>query len=202
MVDKLKNKLPDLNIEPKVGDYFEILKQTNNSDNQNLLLFLGGNIGNYLKDDAIELLKLFNKNMKLDDKLLIGIDLQKNPLTIRNAYDDPHGITKRFNLNLLLRINRELGADFKIDDFDFYCHYNPDDGKVKSYLVSLKDQEVFFKDLGQSINFKQNELIWTEISKKYTLEEINTLANITGFKLQNNFKDCKHYFVDSLWVKI
>ncbi|PZD76693.1 L-histidine N(alpha)-methyltransferase [Mesonia sp. K7] len=201
LVEKLKRKLPGIMIEPKVGDYFEILQQNNDSQWPSLLLFLGSNIGNYLKEDALELLRLFNQNMKTDDKLLIGIDLRKNPRTIQNAYDDPHGITKRFNMNLLIRMNRELGADFQLDDFDFYCHYNPDDGKVKSYIVSLKEQIVTFKKLNKGIRFQQNELIWTEISKKYSLSEIETMAQKTGFQVKENFKDCKHYFVDSLWNK-
>lgn len=201
LVEKLERKLPGIMIEPKVGDYFEILQQNNDNQWPSLLLFLGGNIGNYLKEDALELLLLFNQNMKPDDKLLIGLDLRKNPRTIQNAYDDPHGITKRFNMNLLIRMNRELGADFQLDDFDFYCHYNPDDGKVKSYIVSLKDQKVHFKKTNQTICFTQNELVWTEISKKYHLSEIVTMAQKTGFQVKENFKDCKHYFVDSLWRK-
>lgn len=199
--DKLQERLPDLSIKPQVGDYFEILKEMSESDTPSLLLFLGSNIGNYLKDDAIDLLKLFNKVMNSGDKLLIGLDLKKNPITIKNAYDDKEGITKRFNINLLIRMNRELDADFKIDDFDFYCHYDPQDGRVKSYIVSLKKQTVLFKKLDKTIEFNQNELIWTELSKKYSLSEIEKLATISGFQTKEHFLDCKHYFTDSLWVK-
>ncbi|MGY0391637.1 L-histidine N(alpha)-methyltransferase [Bizionia sp. KMM 8389] len=199
--DKLKSRLPNLSIKPQVGDYFQILTGMAESDTPNLLLFLGSNIGNYLKDDAVNLLKLFNKVMNTGDKLLIGLDLKKNPLTIKKAYDDAGGITKRFNINLLIRMNREFEADFKIDDFDFYCYYNPDTGRVKSYLVSLKEQAVFFKKLNKTINFNQNELIWTELSKKYSLTEIEKLASISGFQTKAHFLDCKHYFTDSLWVK-
>lgn len=199
--EKLQERLPDLSIKPQVGDYFEILKEMAESDTPNLLLFLGSNIGNYLKDDAIDLLKLFNKVMNRGDKLLIGLDLKKNPLTIKKAYDDNEGITKRFNLNLLIRMNRELDADFKLDDFDFYCYYNPDTGRVKSYIVSLKNQSVLFKKLNKTIEFEQNELIWTELSKKYSLSEIEKLARISGFQTKKHFLDCKHYFTDSLWEK-
>ena len=164
-------------------------------------MFLGGNIGNYKAKEVKNLLGLFNRNMKNGDKLLVGIDLKKNPLIIHNAYFDPHGITKRFNLNLLIRMNRELGADFKLDDFDFYCHYNPATGEVRSYLVSLKEQMVNFSKIDFSVQLKQNELIWTELSKKYTLDEIEALANTSQFKLIDNFLDCKHHFTDSLWAK-
>jgi dimethylhistidine N-methyltransferase len=198
---RLKERLPSLNIKPKVGDYFEILKVNKQSDFPSLLLFLGGNIGNYNEDRAKHLLTLFNDIMKTGDKLLIGFDIKKNPIVVHNAYYDKHGITKRFNLNLLLRINRELQADFKIDDFDFYCHYNPITGDVKSYIVSLRKQTVELKALNKTIDFDYNELIWTELSKKYSLDEISNLAEASNFKLTTNFLDCKHYFADSLWEK-
>jgi len=199
--NRLKERLPNLKIRPQVGDYFEILKVNRDSAYSSLLLFLGSNIGNYSNERSLELLGLFNDNMKLGDKLLIGMDLKKNPITIHNAYYDKYGITKRFNLNLLLRINRELDADFKVDDFDFYCHYNPDTGEVKSYIVSLRNQKVLIKKLNKTFNFTYNELIWTELSLKYSLEDISDLASKSGFFVQHNFLDCKHLFADSLWVK-
>lgn len=199
---RLKERLPNLKIKPQVGDYFEILKVNKESNYPSLLLFLGGNIGNYTEDKAKHLLQLFNDSMKQGDKLLIGFDLKKNPIIIQNAYYDKHGITKRFNLNLLIRINRELEADFKMDDFDFYCHYNPDSGEVKSYIVSLRQQKVELKAISETINFGYNELIWTELSKKYSLDQIKVLATSSGFKVNQNFLDCKHYFTDSLWEKM
>ncbi len=201
LTQRLKERLPSLNIKPKVGDYFEILKVNKESAYPSLLLFLGSNIGNYQEEKALELLDLFHANMKTGDKLLIGFDLKKNPLVIHKAYFDPHGITKRFNLNLLLRINREFDADFKIDDFDFYCHYNPDTGEVKSYIVSLRQQKVHIKKLNIIVDFDYNELIWTELSKKYSLQQIQVLSLKSNFKHLNHFLDCKHYFTDSLWGK-
>ncbi|MEO6346696.1 MAG: L-histidine N(alpha)-methyltransferase [Aquaticitalea sp.] len=201
LTKNLKERLPNLNIKPKVGDYFEILKNEKKGTTQSLLLFLGSNIGNYSDREAVALLKLINQNMNKGDKLLIGIDLQKNPLTIRQAYFDPNGITKRFNVNLLIRINREFDGDFKIDDFDFYCQYDAISGEVKSYLVSLKKQAVHLKKLKTVIEFEQNELIWTELSKKYSLDQIEALAVQAGYKINHHFMDCKHYFTDSLWEK-
>ena len=202
LTKRLKERLPGVHIKPKVGDYFEILKQNKKSDYPSLLLFLGSNIGNYQQENALELLRLFNQNMKLGDKLLVGFDLKKNPIAIHNAYYDKHGITKRFNLNLLLRINRELDADFKIDDFDFYCHYSPLTGEVRSYIVSLRKQDVELKKLNTTISFDYNELIWTELSKKYSLSDIENVATQTNDKMVDNFLDCKHYFADTLWEKV
>ncbi len=199
---KLKEKLPSLSIYSRVGDYFEILKKENTqTKTPSLLLFLGSNIGNYDDVKARELLNIFNNNMKAGDKLLIGFDLKKNPVIIRNAYDDKHGITKKFNLNLLVRINKTLNADFEIDNFDFYSYYNPKNGEVKSYLVSLKEQKIQLGKLDVIIKFKQNELIWTELSKKYTQKGVENFAKNANFTVNQHFLDCKQYFVDSLWEK-
>ena len=103
---------------------------------------------------------------------------------------------------MLLRINRELDADFKIDDFDFYCHYSPLTGEVRSYIVSLRKQDVELKKLNTTISFDYNELIWTELSKKYSLSDIENLATQTNYKMVDNFLDCKHYFADTLWEKV
>ena len=194
--------LPNLSIHPRVGDYFKVLQSENLQTNiPSLLLFLGSNIGNYMPDKAIELMYLFSESMKKGDKLLLGADLKKNPIIIQNAYYDKHGITKRFNLNLLLRINREFDANFKIEDFDFYCHYNPITGEVKSYLVSLKRQTVYLKKLDKKFDFNSNELIWTELSKKYDLAEIEALAKNSNLKVEKHFLDDKSYFTDSLLIK-
>ena len=202
LTKKMKQAIPDLNIDAQVGDYFDVMDTIGGQDNSpNLILLLGANIGNFKAEWAIDLLKQINDHMRSNDRLLIGFDLKKNPILIRNAYNDPHGITKRFNLNLLARINRELIADFQLDQFDFYSHYNPLDGKVRSYLVSLREQNVTISKIGKTFRFRKDELISTEISKKYSLEEIEKLAKTAGFEFSDHFLDCKHYFTDSLFTK-
>ena len=202
LTKRLSEKLPTLSIHPRVGDYFEILSKENvQTKIPSLLLFLGGNIGNYSKPEAIKLLQLFHKSMKKGDGLLLGLDIKKNPRIIQSAYFDKYGITKRFNLNLLSRINKEFDGDFKLDDFDFYCHYNPKNGEVNSYIISLRNQTVILKKLDVVLNFKYDELIWTELSKKYDLEEIEKLAVKSDFKVEKHFLDCKHYFTDTLLIK-
>lgn len=202
LTKSLKERLPSLDIHPRVGDYFEVLQSENlQTEIPSLLLFLGGNIGNYKQNEAENLMSLFYDSMKKNDKLLVGFDLRKNPITIHNAYYDKHGITKRFNLNLLIRINREFEGDFKLDDFDFYCTYNPENGNVKSYIVSLRKQTVYLKKLDRHFHFNYDECIWTELSKKYNFDEIEALAKETNFEVENHFLDCKHYFSDSLLSK-
>ena len=193
--------LPNLKINPLVGDYFKVLHQIDLGEKPAMFMYLGSNIGNYEHQSAIKLLKLFGSYMRPGDDFLIGFDLKKNPRTILNAYDDPHGITRRFNLNLLKRINRELDANFELANFDFYAFYNPQNGQVRSYLVSLKAQEVWIGTLQKSFVFAANELIWTEVSKKYDLAEIKNMAVQSGFHFNKHFLDSKSYFADSLWRK-
>jgi dimethylhistidine N-methyltransferase len=194
--------VPSIDMQPRTGDYFEVLEELSGGDVPNLFLFLGGNIGNYRQADAQALLQKFNAGMKRGDKLLMGIDLQKNPRIVQLAYDDPHGITKAFNMNLLRRINNELEADISLDQFDFYSNYNPQNGEVNSYLVSLKKQHFHSTVLNQTFFFEKDELVWTELSKKYSFTEIDALAQASGFSVTHNFMDCKHYFTDSLWEKV
>jgi len=199
--ENIRASIPEIRMNSKVGDYFDILEDISKEKTPNLFLFLGGNIGNYKKEDAIDLLQKFASGMKKGDKLLMGIDLQKSPRIIQKAYDDPHGITKAFNMNLLKRINRELEADIDLEQFDFYCHYNPENGEVNSYLFSKIKQRFYSRTLNKSFVFQQGETIWTELSKKYSFTEIEELADKLDFKVVENFLDEKKYFTDSLWEK-
>ena len=199
--NKLSESLPELDVRPLIGDYFEVLNALNSEGRPNLYLFMGGNIGNYEREGAIELLRMLEGIMQSNGRLLTGFDLRKNPRVISQSYDDSRGVTRAFNLNLLTRMNRELGANFMLEQFDFYSFYNPYNGEVRSALVSLVEQEVFIKAIDATFHFRQNELIRTELSKKYTLNEIAGLAAESGFVVEKNFFDSQQYFTDSLWVK-
>jgi dimethylhistidine N-methyltransferase len=199
---KLKLEFPQLSVAPKTGDYFEILSGIQNNQSPSLLLFIGSNIGNYLPNKAVELFKLFNQSMKIGDKLLIGVDLKKDPAVIHKAYFDPHGITKRFNLNLLTRINRELGGDFNLNNFDFFVKYEAKTGEVRSYLKSLTEQTVEIGALNLEVKLDAGETIWTELSKKYDLNELEICLEKAGFKSVQHFTDPQGYFSDSIFEKI
>jgi len=191
---------PELEVDIQAGDYFKMLHQiTTESDTPNVVLFLGANIGNYPLEAARQFLTDLHSNLNPGDFLLIGIDLKKDPDIILNAYNDPAGITAAFNLNLLTRINRELGANFEISDFRHWETYNPVSGAARSFIVSEKDQHVFVNALNQSFHFDAWEPIQVELSQKYNLKEIDTLASETGFKTIQHFTDQQEYFVDSLW---
>lgn len=190
--------LESLNITPLQGEYLDMLKEASRiSDNRKVVLFLGSNIGNMDMNDAKCFCQEVRNLLRPGDLFLIGFDLRKNPQTILNAYNDRQGITREFNLNLLQRINNELDANFEVDQFIHYPTYDPHTGACKSYLVSSVKQTVRIGDT--SISFKEGEWIYTEISQKYSLNDIKSLAVDSGFAVLENLKDKKHWFVDSIW---
>lgn len=196
----LAKTLPGLNFEGLNGEYFPMLqKAATLSNKRKVVLFLGSNIGNMAVPEAEAFCRELNNNLTLGDMVLIGFDLKKNPKTVLAAYNDKDGITKRFNINLLHRINTELGADFNLDQFDHYPTYDPGTGACKSYLISLTDQKVHIADHNESIHFQKDEYIFMEISQKFSLDQIKNIATKTGFETVNYLFDSKHWFTDAVW---
>ncbi len=134
-------------------------------------------------------------------ELLIGFDMKKSPEVIIKAYNDPHGHTKRFNLNHLVRLNNELDADFIPENFEHQTVYNPVSGAVKSFLISKIEQTVDIPALEQKIHFDKWEPIFMELSRKFDQRAIETIATEHGFQVEHQFTDRRNYFVNSLWVK-
>jgi len=198
----MKQQFPDLVMDLRCGDYFLMIEELSRTyPNRKVVLFLGSNLGNFNMDQSVVFLEQINQALSDDDLFFIGLDLKKKPDIIRNAYDDPHGYTRDFNLNLLQRFNRELGANFNTDQFIHSPSYNPRTGKAVSYLVSNCDQEVYFSLVDETISFSKWETIFTEMSQKYDLEMIEELAKASGFKVVEHFFDSRQYFVNSLWKK-
>lgn len=197
-VDNIKLELPDLNIHPVPGDYFNTLHSLENKTPK-ILMFMGSNIGNYIDEKAVEFLKMISQFMQKGDLLLVGIDLRKNPVEILRAYNDDEGVTRRFNLNLLDRINRELNGNIDVSAFDHYPYYDPVTGIAHSYLVSCKEQVANIGDY--QIQFGKNELIHMEVSQKYSLNEIEHLKTSVGFRHVNHFLDSKEFFSVSAFEK-
>ncbi|MCU7619295.1 L-histidine N(alpha)-methyltransferase [Chryseobacterium sp. PBS4-4] len=199
--EKLNIEIPNLEITSLEGDYFDMLdKAASMSSRKKVVLFLGSNIGNMNKDEAESFCLELNKNVNSGDVVLIGFDLKKNPHVILSAYNDQSGTTAAFNLNLLSRINRELNANFEVENFQHYQTYDPVSGDCRSYLVSLKDQKVLIEN--EVISFKENELIDMEVSRKFSESGIVELAEKSGFKVVGEIKDSKNWFVDSVWEVI
>ena len=202
LVHSMQSQFGKLTIEPRIGDYFNMLENLSNEyPNRKVVMFLGSNLGNLNREESVAFLKRINYSMLEDDRFFIGLDLKKDPGVILKAYDDPHGHTRDFNLNLLIRMNRELGADFNTDYFMHAPCYDPGEGTARSYLVSTRDQEVFFDAAEKSIRFRKWEPIFTEMSQKYDLEMISDLAEASGFEIVEHFFDRRNYFINSLWKK-
>lgn len=207
VLDQLKSDLatilPKLEVEPIQGDYFDALGELNmNHSSKEVVLFLGSNIGNFSNESGQHFLNKLGENLSQGDLLFIGFDLMKDPQTILNAYNDKLGVTKEFNLNLLRRMNNELGANFDIDKFKHFPTYNPINGETRSHLISTTGQEVYIEALDTTVRFDAWEAIHTEVSQKYSPKMIAQFAEKAGFRIIENFTDEGHYYVDSLWEKI
>ncbi|MEN0052956.1 MAG: L-histidine N(alpha)-methyltransferase [Mucilaginibacter sp.] len=192
--------LPGLNITGLNGEYFHMLeKAAAISPRRKVVLFLGSNIGNMPVNDALEFCRELRRHLSPGDMVLIGMDLKKNPKVVLAAYNDKEGITKRFNLNLLERINRELNGNFDVSKFDHYPTYDPETGACKSYLISTVDQQVTIGDK-ETISFLKDEYIYMEISQKFTPQQAAQMAESAGFKQVDEFFDSKKWFTDAIWV--
>ena len=199
--DKLPLTLPGIRLQGLNGEYLEKLHQVSTfSSKRKIVLFMGANIGNMSVQQATQFCRQIHSQLRPGDLLLIGFDLKKHPRTILDAYNDRQGITRAFNLNLLTRINRELGADFDIEKFEHYPVYDPGTGACRSYLISKQEQDVHLSD--KNIHFAENEAIYMEISQKYTLAESESMAAQSGFEPVETFYDSKKWFADVLWRRL
>ncbi len=196
----ISKEIPDLQIEPLVGDYFEVLaNELMVSDRKKVILFLGSNIGNYTKKHSKEFVKKLRGSMNTGDILIIGVDLKKDPNVVLRAYNDPEGITASFNYNLLTRINRELGGHFDINTFRHHPVYDPVSGECRSYLLSTVAQEVMIEALDLKVTFDGWEPIFMEISRKFSAAELDQMAISCGFDPFSGYTDKKVYYKDALW---
>lgn len=196
--DQLPRQLPELQMQGLNGEYIEMLEKSKRlSDKKKVVLFLGSNIGNVSLEQSTAFCRQLRQHLSPGDKLMIGFDLQKDPQVVLNAYSDREGFTRRFNLNLLHRINKELSGNFDVNAFKHYATYDPGTGACKSYLVSQADQQVEVAD--RSFYFNQYEPVFMEVSQKYTVSQTRELAANSGFKPVTQFFDSKRWFVDTVW---
>ena len=187
----------NLKVDSFIGDYSHY--QPRGKGHHRLFLFLGSNIGNYEPDKALNLLSHFRSLMTHKDLLLIGFDKKKDISTLTAAYNDRAGVTRDFNFNLLDRMNRELGANFQKDLFSHHGIYNPVVGAMQSFLVSRKNQTIYFGSFKRSFDLDLGEAIHVENSYKYSDHDIASLAAKSGFELAMNLEDDKRLFTDSVW---
>lgn len=165
-----------------------------------LVMFLGSTIGNFERKCALEFLRDLRTAMLPGDMLLLAADLVKDPGRMILAYDDPTGVTGAFNLNLLGRINRELGGDFRLRDFEHEAIWNHDHRRIEMHLRSRVNQTAFIADAGLTVSFRAGETIWTESSHKFKLGELDAMADETGYHVVDQWIDNEWPFAENLWT--
>lgn len=193
---------PTIKVSAYAADYFTLLRNgALRHENRVLAMLMGSNIGNYEPGMALQLLTLLGGALQPGDGLLLGADLKKEIKTLELAYDDPTGVTAAFNLNLLGRINRELGGDFDVRAFKHVARYDEVRGSVDSHLVARSPQNVSISALGQTFEFGEGDGIHTESSYKFTLDELRAIAEKTGFTLTRSWTDRAKRFAVNLLVR-
>lgn len=197
---RVEDELPGVEVKGLQGEYFEVLSELT-SDRPKVILFMGSNIGNMLDERANEFLLKLSAVMQTGDRLLLGVDLIKDESIILPAYNDAEGVTSEFNLNLLDRINRELGGDFNRKYFKHTPRYDKESGVAYSYITSLIEQDVRIEALGQTYHFDQGEKVFTEVSRKYDDKALAAITNHTSLKLKDKIFDSKEYFCDAIYEK-
>ena len=191
---KLRDEFPDIEILPVIADFtrgFE-LPRPKIKPSHAAVYFPGSTIGNFEPSQAKKLLANISNLLGPEGGLLIGIDLQKKPGIIHAAYNDAEGVTDKFNLNILHRINAELDANFDVDQFEHLAFYNQTRTRVEIYLVSCCEQTVELG--GHSFEFTEGERIFTEYSHKYSIEGFAKIAGEAGFTLHKEWTDAKKLF--------
>jgi L-histidine N-alpha-methyltransferase len=163
-----------------------------------MVLFLGSTIGNFDRPADIKFLRDVRRVLAPGDSLLLGTDLDKPVAQLLAAYDDAVGVTAAFNLNLLARINRELEADFILDDFAHEARFNRESRSMEMHLRSLRRQTVTIPSAELSVTFESDETIWTESSHKYSQNELITITRAAGFKLDSQWIDHEWPFAENL----
>jgi dimethylhistidine N-methyltransferase len=191
--------LPGIDAEGLVAEYTEGIHwlSSRGADRKRLVLFLGSNVGNMEAEEATGFFAALRRELREGDSVLVGFDLVKDPRILQGAYDDRQGVTAEFNLNLLRRMNRELGADFDLSAFRHVATFSPVLRRMESYLVSLERQAVRIQ--GARYEFEAWEPIHTEISCKYRESDIDAFAASAGFSRARLFFDERRWFADAVF---
>lgn len=201
LVNTLDSDFPTLPVTALIADAFVALNHiSQDSDRKNVCLLLGGTFGNLNLIEGKTFLRMLWNGLNAGDQVIIGFDLKKEIDFLIKAYNDSQGVTREFNLNLLRRINRELGGSFDDTTFKHYPTYNAKTGAMESYLLSVREQNVQIEGLDREFHFKAWEAIHTESSHKYLVSDVEEFAAETGFRIDRNLFDSKHYFADSIWT--
>jgi dimethylhistidine N-methyltransferase len=192
---RLVARYPGLTVVGLVGEFGDglaYLKAT--PARPRLVAFLGSTIGNFTEEENTRFLPAMRGALRPEDRFLLGVDLLKDPAILTAAYDDAEGVTARFNLNLLARINRDLAADFDLTAFRHRAVFNAERSRIEMHLVSLKDQTVRVGALDLTVPFRAGETIHTENCYKHSLEAMTAMLVFHGFRVIEVFTDPDRWF--------
>jgi dimethylhistidine N-methyltransferase len=190
---RLGRLYPRLSTRPVLGDFTQEVTLPGDVRRLDQLgFFPGSTIGNFDPQSAVALLRAMRRTLAQDSALIIGVDLKKDPRRLIEAYNDSAGVTAAFNLNLLQRANRELGADFDLSAFRHEAVYDPLKGRIEMRLVSLREQTV--EVLGLRFHFRVGERIHTENSYKFSVEQFSTLVCAAGWRVSRSWTDAREGF--------
>ncbi len=209
--ERLEREHPEVTVEPQVADFTQELRLAPCSeDEKRLVMFIGSSIGNFLPEDALRLLSSLQVAMEPGDALLLGVDVAPSPNShggkseaeLIAAYDDAQGVTAEFNKNMLVRLNRELGAEFDLETFRHRIRWNPEESRIEMHLESLLAQTVRIPAIDLEVEFAQGETIHTENSYKFRLGEVEEMLAATGFAAPQRWRDPEGWFAVYLATRV
>jgi dimethylhistidine N-methyltransferase len=190
--------LPEVRIDPIVRNYVSNPLQLEPFDGTTLALYIGTSIGNFSREEARLILRNLGAQLQTGDALLLGTDMVKDEPTLLAAYDDSDGITAAFNLNILHRLNRELGADFDVARFRHRALWNAAESRIEMHLESTQEQVVSIEDAELNLYFMRRETIHTENSYKFTDQGVRTLLGEVGCEVKGAWKDSRGWYTITL----
>lgn len=191
---RLAEALPGLAVAPACGHYLPALAGLEHLEGPRLVLFMGSTLGNFTPEEAVAFLRGLRAHLRPEDRFLLGLDLEKAPSILVPAYDDAAGVTAAFNLNLLARLNRELGADFRQEAFRHVALWNAAEHRIEMHLESLREQAVALPALGLRLEFREGERIHTENSYKHPPAEVSRMLAEGGFEELQAWQDARGWF--------
>lgn len=193
-VERLESEFPQLPVQPLCADFTKALRLPipPRAARRTVVYFPGSTIGNFESREAAVLLRKMRNEMGDAGGILVGVDLKKDPAVLEAAYNDRAGITADFTLNMLRRLNREIGSDFDLSAFSHRAHYNPMAGRIETHIVSRRDQQAKVGRL--NIGFRADEAVQVEYSCKYSLEDFAALAARAGLAVMQVWTDPQQMF--------
>ena len=193
-VQQLGRQSPGVRVNPIVADYTGGVPALSRISGRKLVLYIGSSIGNFEPHEAIGILRRLRRTLRPGDALLLGADFAKSPKLLVPAYDDAQGVTAAFNRNILARLNRELGADFRLEEFRHVALWNRRLSRMEIYLESAIAQAAFLAAIDMDVSFERGERIHTENSYKYTHHMLDSILRESGFTLEQSWCDRQKWF--------